>query len=356
MERGQEVGQPGQAVQAALAAARRVILFRGVVERSPLLRALVALLEVCAAEGPPPTPAPAERHLWERAAALAQAMLAGPLARSDAAAGQSRDPGPAVAPWHAAVVQGLLADENPLSEAAARSRDADPRSLQGLPPALVAAASHDLRCLQGLASLSPEALEEAVRLREPSWPPGVLTGRWLCEVGSAGPWPEGATMVLRQLASLPNWDEALPDLVAYWRVAGSGPWGQYVAFRWDGLEGGAGGGLHPVRTPDPTRLEDLVGYEAAREAVVENTERLVSGRPAHHLLLYGPRGTGKSATVRALAHAFGARGLRLVELPLARVGELPRLLDLLRDRPQSFIILLDDLSLDPHDPATRELK
>src|SRR5690606_30935625 len=168
----------------------------------------------------------------------------------------------------------------------------------------------------------------------------------------ARPWPDGATRVAQRLVGLEDWAQALPDLVGYWRVVGCGLWGQFVAFRWEG----EGRGLQPVRALDPTRLEDLVGYETARQAVVENTERLVAGRPAHHLLLYGPRGTGKSATVRALVHTFGPRGLRLVELPLDRVGELPQLLNQLRDQPHPIVILLDDLALEPDDPAARQLK
>lgn len=351
MGEGQEIGRSGRAVEAALEAAHRLILFSGVVERSPLLRALVALLNGLVASDPGPGGEPGGRvDLWERAATLAREVARGPLTGPDAPSGAGTGRGP-VAPWRAAVVQGLLADENPFTQAAAQNRARDPRALEELAPPLLAAAGHDLRSLQVLASLSPERLEEAVRRREPAWPSGVLTGRWQAEpAGPAGPWPQGAARVHRRLAALDDWAQALPDLVGYWRVAGCGPWGQYVAFRWEGA------GLQPVRSPDPTRLEDLVGYEVAREAVVENTERLVSGRPAHHLLLYGPRGTGKSATVRALVHAFGARGLRLVELPQGRIGELPRLLDLLRDRPQAFVILLDDLSLDPHDPAARQLK
>lgn len=360
MADGPQVDGSGRAVEAAAGAARRLILFGGVVERSPLLRALVALLDglVAVPGGAAPAGGPPGAH-WGRAAALArevlQGRLAGPAAQASGAPGGSEQP---VSPWFAAVVHGLLADENPFTETVARTEAGELRALEGLAPSLLAAAEHDLRSLQVLAALRGEALEAEVRRREPVWPPGVLTGLWHGESPAGGPWPEGAARVHQRLACLEDWAEALPDLVAYWRRAGSGPLGQYLAFRWEEVAGesGAGPALQPVRSPDPTRLEDLVGYEAAREAVVENTERLVSGRPAHHLLLYGPRGTGKSATVRALVHTFGSRGLRLVELPLGRVGELPGLLKLLRNRPQRFVILLDDLSLEPHDPAARELK
>lgn len=338
-------------LEAAAEAGRRLILFGGVVERSPLVQALLALLEGLAG-GPAGDP---QRNgpVWERAAHLTRQAWAYGL--GDGPAGPSRgadaaQEGPPL--WFGAVVEGLLADENPLSRAVS-GKAAGREPLGELPPPLLAAAAHDLRMLQRLAHFRPEVLEAAVRRWEPAWPPGTLAGlRGTARPGTAGPWPDGAARVAQRLVGLEDWAQALPDLVGYWRVVGCGLWGQFVAFRWEG----EGRGLQPVRALDPTRLEDLVGYETARQAVVENTERLVAGRPAHHLLLYGPRGTGKSATVRALVHTFGPRGLRLVELPLDRVGELPQLLNQLRDQPHPIVILLDDLALEPDDPAARQLK
>lgn len=334
------------ALRKAAWAARRLVLFRAVVDGSPLLCALRELLQELTAPGPG---AGQGEELWLRASALARQIL-GDTERGEAA-GEPLAGAPS--PWFDLLVERLLMDENPLTRALAGDA-----AESEMAPALLAAAAHDLRCLQALATLSGSSVETALRAREPNWPAGLLAGDGRSPATDPGarPWPEGRLRLARLLARCPDWATALPELAAYWRAVGVGLVGRYSAFRWEASGEGAEAGLVPVIHPDPTRLEDLVGYEEARQAVVENTERLVTGRPAHHLLLYGPRGTGKSATVRALIHTFAVRGLRLVELPLSRIGELPRLLGLLRREPQRFVIFLDDLSLESGDPAARSLK
>ena len=68
-------------------------------------------------------------------------------------------------------------------------------------------------------------------------------------------------------------------------------------------------GLRGIRQPDPIRLEDMVLYEKERGALVENTRRLLDGRQACNILLYGDKGTGKSATVKALLSSLWLEGL-----------------------------------------------
>ena len=101
------------------------------------------------------------------------------------------------------------------------------------------------------------------------------------------------------------------------------------------------------------RFEDLAGYEREREQVIANTRRLVQGLPAHNLLLYGDRGTGKSATVKALAHRFGDQGLRLVEVPKGALGDIPEILEILGSRGLSFVLFIDDLSFGPTRRSTK---
>ncbi|BAS27170.1 hypothetical protein LIP_1317 [Limnochorda pilosa] len=350
------------AVRAAAAGSRHLILFEGVIEGSPLLRALAALLGGLAEgerAGSPEAHGGWTGDLWALAAALARQLLDpeafGPVPGNAPA---RSDPGAmSPSPWHDHLVERLLADDNAFTRAAARA-DGPER----LTPSLQAAAVHDLRALQALAALRPSDLEAALRHRGIPWPERVLA--WSAGTGcvtAAGrrrPRPDLVAHLRRVLAASDDWGRSLPELAAYWRAVGAGAFGQYVAFRWGApvADGKPGAALLPVAHPDPVRLEDLVGYEVPRRQVVENTERFVSGRPAHHLLLYGPRGTGKSATVKALGHAFASQGLRLVELPLARVHELPQLLGVVRRQPQRFVILLDDLSFEPGDPAVKELK
>ena len=151
-----------------------------------------------------------------------------------------------------------------------------------------------------------------------------------------------------------DWGERLPTFVEYLKANGAGQVGLYHAFRWSGAL--TGGTLTPVRKPDPVRLADLSGYEAQRSVVVANTLRFLEGQSANNLLLYGDRGTGKSATVKAICNEYAARGLRLLELPKQSLSELSRILETLSSRAMRFIIFIDDLSFEAIDDFFTNLK
>ena len=59
-------------------------------------------------------------------------------------------------------------------------------------------------------------------------------------------------------------------------------------------------GAGAERQPRPIAL--LRGIDRVRDILLENTERFAAGLPANNVLLWGARGTGKSALVKA-AHA-----------------------------------------------------
>ena len=99
-----------------------------------------------------------------------------------------------------------------------------------------------------------------------------------------------------------------------------------------------------------------MGYETERELLLRNTEHFLAGYPANNVLLYGDRGTGKSSTIKALLSAYGDRGLRLVEVPKAQLGDLPLVLRLLRDRRERFVLFIDDLSFQETETEYKALK
>jgi predicted AAA+ superfamily ATPase len=111
-----------------------------------------------------------------------------------------------------------------------------------------------------------------------------------------------------------------------------------------------------VDEPDPVRLADLVGYERVREPLLTNTERFLAGLPAHHALLYGMPGTGKSSTVKAVLNEYADRGLRLVEVAKEDLEALPRVLESLRARAPRFVIFVDDLSFEENEVEYKALK
>jgi len=126
------------------------------------------------------------------------------------------------------------------------------------------------------------------------------------------------------------------------------------AFRWTVRRGR--GRLVPIAEPQAFELDDLVGVSRPLEGLVRNTEQFLLGLPAHHVLLYGERGTGKSSAVRGLLSRFGDRGLRLLEVHRDDLLQLPEILDALRGLPWRFLLFADDLSFSEGETGFRELK
>lgn len=114
--------------------------------------------------------------------------------------------------------------------------------------------------------------------------------------------------------------------------------------------------LKPVAYPDAVQLSDLIGYELQRNKVLANTQSLLRGQKASNVLLYGDAGTGKSATVKAIANAYANEGLRLIELSKKELHLLPKLLELLCTNPLKFILFIDDLSFQDNDDDFSALK
>lgn len=98
----------------------------------------------------------------------------------------------------------------------------------------------------------------------------------------------------------------------------------------------------------------LKGMETQKAALLANTQAFAAGRPANHALLWGARGTGKSALVKAVAGATA--GVKLVEVPAVALSDAPALVEALAASSDRAILFLDDLALEPGDAALRALK
>lgn len=114
-----------------------------------------------------------------------------------------------------------------------------------------------------------------------------------------------------------------------------------------------------VPAPDyPLSLDLLVGIDRQKTRFVENLRRFAVGLPCNHVLLWGVRGTGKSSVTKAafvtLADEFP--DLKLIEVDRDEVAALPPLFDLLRTRPERFVVLCDDLSFEDGAAAAKALK
>jgi predicted AAA+ superfamily ATPase len=120
----------------------------------------------------------------------------------------------------------------------------------------------------------------------------------------------------------------------------------------------AAGGLKPVARPERVPLDLILGVDRQREAILANTRRFASGAPANNALLWGARGTGKSALIKA-AHAELAktdRTLKLVEIVREDLPSLADLLGALQQADARAILFIDDLSFDGEDDGLRALK
>jgi uncharacterized protein len=118
------------------------------------------------------------------------------------------------------------------------------------------------------------------------------------------------------------------------------------------------GVLAAARAFRPQPLDLLAGIDAQKAALLENSRRLAAGLPAHDVLLWGARGTGKSALVKAVAGALQAGGaaLAIVEVPAEEIDRLPALFDRIADEPRAFVLFLDDLGFADGSEAPRRLR
>lgn len=107
-------------------------------------------------------------------------------------------------------------------------------------------------------------------------------------------------------------------------------------YRWDGRQ-------LVEASFDALPLDLLTGIDAQKAAFVTNLSRHARGRPAHDVLLWGARGMGKSALVKA---AVAAERVALVELATGDLTSLPELFATLRAWPRPVLVFIDDLGFD----------
>lgn len=114
------------------------------------------------------------------------------------------------------------------------------------------------------------------------------------------------------------------------------------AYRWDG------GTLTAIPAFAPLDYALLTGIDAQKQACLENTRRLAAGHAAHDILLWGARGTGKSATVAACIGEVRKThpALALVEVATDDLRSLATLFGLLRATSRPIVLYIDDLGFD----------
>jgi len=140
---------------------------------------------------------------------------------------------------------------------------------------------------------------------------------------------------------------AKPDRQTDWTAAAAFVWNANTA------------ALSPLARISRVPLALLQGIDRQRDQLMANTRRFAAGLPANNALLWGARGTGKSALVKAVHAAVAAdagTSLKLVELHREDIASLGQLLPIIAEAPVRTILFCDDLSFDAHDTAYRPLK
>lgn len=151
-----------------------------------------------------------------------------------------------------------------------------------------------------------------------------------------------------------NAEEMKRTLTEFYKDYGVGKFGLHKSFRVVHTENGVE--IEPILNIAHVKLSDLVGYEAAKQKLLDNTEAFVSGRKANNCLLFGDPGTGKSSSIKGIANEYYDRGLRIIEVYKHQFQDLNEVISQIKNRNYKFIIYMDDLSFEEFEIEYKYLK
>ena len=149
-------------------------------------------------------------------------------------------------------------------------------------------------------------------------------------------------------------EEMQEVLTAFYKDYGVGKFGLHKSFRIEHREDGVH--IEPILNIAHVKLSDLVGYELAKQKLVDNTEAFVNGKKANNCLLYGDAGTGKSSSIKGIANEYFDRGLRIIEVYKHQFQDLNDVISQIKNRNYKFIIYMDDLSFEEFEIEYKYLK
>lgn len=158
-------------------------------------------------------------------------------------------------------------------------------------------------------------------------------------------------VALNQAKDVQEFKAAVTD---FYRRFGVGKIGLHKAFRIEHDQDGVK--LVPITKIAHVHLDDLVGYEIAKQKLVDNTEAFVKGKKANNCLLFGDAGTGKSTSIKAIVNQYYDDGLRMIEVYKHQFQDLNQVIAMIKNRNYRFIIYMDDLSFEEFEIEYKYLK
>ncbi len=130
------------------------------------------------------------------------------------------------------------------------------------------------------------------------------------------------------------------------RLAAAVDWLGAPAYVWDGAS------ARQVDQLQAPALPLLRGIDAQKELVTGNVARLAAGHAAHDMLLWGSRGMGKSALLRASVAAAQAQhpgAIALVQVAQEALAGVTSLFAALGRIERRFLVFVDDLGFEDGD-------
>lgn len=149
-------------------------------------------------------------------------------------------------------------------------------------------------------------------------------------------------------------EEFMADMTSFYKDFGVGKLGLHKAFRVARDENGVH--IVPITNIAHVHLDALVGYEIAKQKLIENTEAFVEGRKSNNCLLFGDAGTGKSSSIKGILNQYYDRGLRIIEVYKHQFQDLNDVIAQIKNRNYRFIIYMDDLSFEEFEIEYKYLK
>ena len=218
----------------------------------------------------------------------------------------------------------------------------------GVSPLLIDLFCRDLRGLEAL--VKPKWKNIVKKKCNDLWGSGWESGK--CSKGPNSPLRDERRSLLVTMEREGNWAGFWKEIGAFVHKHYLPPFRQVKAFS---IRREPAVGLRAIRAFDEFELDLLEGNEGRIEVLKKNTHYFLQGHKAHNVLIWGPRGGGKSSLVRGLIGRYAEEGLRAIEIVPEDYSFLPEVFEIVRDRPERFIGVLDNISLERGDPALRQL-